>query len=296
MTTPSLPALTFLPVPTTGRGARAMAAVALVVVAAAALALGGLLLGSERVVQVTAAEVTAMAGPRWLRHEHRLALADVQSVRPVTVRGGHRVLGTSMPGHCTGTWSYADLGEVFQVSDCGDRALLVQARGARWLLQAPDLDGLQRALQEHKPFAFASHDGMGAPLTGLVVVLLAITLLTGAAVVWLTWKAPGLLRYRVEGGQLVVSTGWGDTAVALAGATVSDQDAPLTLRLMGVGMPGLHVGWYLQGRRRARVWATRMRGGLVIDGAMRCIVTPEDREGMRAALLAAGAKPALSAP
>lgn len=296
MTSPQNLATTFLPAPTTGRGARALAAVALAVVAGAAVVLGGLLLGSDRIIQVTATDVTATAGPSWLRHEHRLGLADIQSVRPVAVRGGHRVFGTAMPGHCTGTWSYADLGEVFQVTDCGDRALLVQAPGARWLLQAPDLDGLQHALQARTPFAFASRDSMGAPLTGLVVVLLAITLLTGAAVVWLSWKAPGLLRYRVEGGQLVVSTGWGDTAVALAGATVSDQEAPLTLRLMGVGMPGLHVGWYLQGRKRARVWATRMRGGLVIDGAMRCIVTPEDREGMRAALLAAGAKPAISAP
>ncbi len=295
MTTPGIQSTTFLPAPTTGRGARALAAVVLAVVAAAAVLLCGLLLGSDRIIQVTPAEVTATAGPRWLRHEHRLALADVQSVRPVTVRGGHRVLGTAMPGHCTGTWSYADLGEVFQVTDCGDQALLIQAPGARWLLQAPDLDALQRALTARQPFAFESRDSMGAPLTAVVVVLLVITLLTGAAVTWLVWKGPGLLRYRVEGGHLVVRTGWGETAVALAGATVSDQDAPLTLRLMGVGMPGLHVGWYLQGRKRARVWATRMRGGLVIDGAMRCIVTPADREGMRAALLAAGAKPVAAA-
>lgn len=120
----------------------------------------------------------------------------------------------------------------------------------------------------------------------------AVALVSALVITWLMLRAGKDLAYVVEPGQLRVRTPWGQTAIPLAGVTVRTQTAQLSLRLMGMGAPGLYIGWYLAGGQRVRVWSTLRNGGLLLAGKdnERWIVTPADPEAMCAALEAGGAR------
>ncbi len=59
----------------------------------------------------------------------RIPLADIASVQDVELEGGRRTMGTALPGYCVGRFRYANVGAVWQATDCSRRALLLQARG-----------------------------------------------------------------------------------------------------------------------------------------------------------------------
>ena len=133
------------------------------------------------------------------------------------------------------------------------------------------------------------HAPMPAEAKAISVLSVAVALLSAAGALWAMVRGASTLRYEVEPGVLRVVTAWGKTEIPLRGARVLYLWAALTLRLMGMGAPGLYVGWYWAGGQKVRVWSTVRNGGLWLDGAETWIVTPEDPGAMQAALLAAGA-------
>jgi len=103
-----------------------------------------------------------------------------------------------------------------------------------------------------------------APL--LLVPLLVATL----------FVAPGRLRYEVGQGELHVRMLAGTKRFPLAGATARRLTPGRIFKVAGNGLPGYYTGWYRLDGGSARVYATRLVDGVLLEGTKRVFVTPAD--------------------
>jgi hypothetical protein len=241
--------------------------------------------------EVSADSLRVMLRAGVWRTGRELPLAAITTARPVELGRGRRTMGTSVPGYCVGSFTFEQLGPVWLATSCGRSVVLIEAAGEdRPIVIAPAArDGFLVALAERRTATFAPPPG--APMRGWTAVrLLAfLPLLTVPLLVATFFVAPGRLRYEVGQGELLVRTLVGTKRFSLAGATVRRHTPGRILKVAGNGLPGYYTGWYRLDGGRARVYATRLTAGVLVEGAVRVFVTPADADVFVAELLRNGA-------
>ncbi len=226
-----------------------------------------------------------------LAGKRTLPLADIKEARVVTARGGRRIAGTALPGHCTGIFSYPDFGSVWQATHCGANAVLVtSAPGERpVLITPPDPALFVAALHAGTPTSIT----LPPPDTGPVrtVLLLfggagVVTVLMVSAVLLL---GPSQMRYRVGDGVLEVRTLFGRQSWPIAGAHARAHTPEKLRRVAGTAAPGYYTGRFRESGQGTRVYATEVERVVLFEGADRVILSPEDRVAFLRALEEEGA-------
>jgi hypothetical protein len=242
--------------------------------------------------EVSPASLTVMLRAGWWRVGNEVPRASITAVRPVELGRGRRTMGSAIPGYCVGAFTFDDLGPVWLATSCGRSAVLVEAAGrTRPTVIAPaHRDAFLAALEAGDTATFAPPPG--TPMAGWTAIrvlsfvpLLLIPLLVGTFFV-----APGRLRYAVEHGELVVRTLAATRRFPLAGATARRCTPGRALKVAGNGLPGYYTGFYRVDGASARVYATRLTDGVLLEGERRVFVTPEDVDGLLAELHRHGAR------
>jgi hypothetical protein len=242
--------------------------------------------------EVSPGALTVMLRAGWWRLGREVPRAAITAVRPVELGRGRRRVGSAIPGYCVGAFTFDDLGPVWLATSCGRRAVLVEAAGqARPTVISPaDRDAFLAALVEGREATFSPPPG--TPMAGwtAVKVLSFVPLLLLPLLVATFFVAPGRLRYAVEHGELAVRTLIATRRFPLAGASARRFTPGRILKVAGNGLPGYYTGLFRVEGASARVYATRLTDGVLIDGARRVFVTPDDAEGFLAELLRHGAR------
>jgi hypothetical protein len=223
--------------------------------------------------------------------EVAVRVVDVTTARVVALRGARRTAGTALPGLCSGRFAYPDLGDVWQVTDCGPRGLLIEARGQQRpiVISPPDPEAFAQSLRANTPSAIT----LPPPdTTALRVLALVVGPLGLANVVWvsaLLLFGPQRMRYRVGDGALEVRTLFGRKRWRIAGARVRGYTPARLWRVMGVAAPGYYTGRFRESGESTRVYATDVKRLVLVEGEERVMVSPEDPVGFLRALEEQGA-------
>ena len=286
----------FRPTPTPAAGRIALGLL-LTALAVPGVLFGAFLLWLPHTVRyaTSSAHVTVTMDHRIAQRTRSFGRDEVLEAREVELPHGRRQVGTAMPGYCVGTFAYAGIGRVWQATDCSRRAVLLgfKEKPQRVVLTPADRAGFLAALHEGREATFApnlsARAGAGWWAVKIAVLLLVPVMCSVPAVFFV---APGRLRYRVRQASLDVRTLLALRQVDVMGAVVTRCHPKKTLKLAGSGFPGYFTGWFLLDGTKARVYATTLREGVLIEGKSRVFVTPADPEGFLAALIAAGARPA----
>jgi hypothetical protein len=216
----------------------------------------------------------------------RVALGDVTDARVVTLHGGRRTAGTALPGFCAGRFTYPDLGAVWQVTNCGSRAVLVQARGEERpiVISPPDAE----AFLDHLGSGQATQVTLPPPDTTLLKALLCALLLVGIVgplmVSALMILGPSRMRYLVGDGMLEVETLFGRKRWPTRGARAKGHTPSKLWRVGGTGAPGYYTGLFRESGQTTRVYATDVTRVVLFEGPARVILSPEDRVAFLRAL------------
>jgi hypothetical protein len=285
----------FRPAAAKSTGRIVIGIVLLVVVGAAGILVAAVAwLPREIRYEVTADALTVRLRAGVWRVGRVVPLAAITAVRPLELGRGRRLVGTAMPGYCVGRFSYDDLGAVWQATSCGRSVVRIEAAGETLpVLVAPaDRDAFLAALSSRQPGSFAPAPFPPAPGWTWVQLALLAPLLVVPMLVATFFLAPGRLRYEVGQGELVVRTMMGARRFPLAGATARRCTPGRVAKLAGNGLPGYYTGWFYLDGGRARVYATRLADGVLVEGPARVFVTPAVVEPFLAALRANGATPA----
>lgn len=218
--------------------------------------------------------------------ERTIRLTDVTEARVVSLRGGRRKAGTTLPGLCAGRFSYPDLGAVWQLTDCRARGVLIRASSEALpiVLSPPDPEafiGLLRSGAE-TAIALPPPDRSVLRILALVTVPLSIVSIVMLSAVLLF--GPGRMRYLVGDGALEVHTLFGRHRWPTAGARAKGHTPKRLLRVAGSGAPGYYTGRFRESGEATRVYATDLDRVILFEGAARVIVSPEDRVAMLRAL------------
>jgi hypothetical protein len=283
---------TFRPVAARGVARVVTGAVMLVFVAAAGVAVPSLVWLPRAIryeVSADALRVRLRAG--WWRTGREVPLAAITAARPIELGPGGRTAGTAMPGYCVGRFSYGGLGAVWQATSCGRAAVLIEAAGEERpiVLSPADRDAFLAALSSRRAATFAPPPGTRLPGWTVIRLLSLLPLLLVPLLIATFFLAPGRLRYEVGQGDLMVRTLAGTKRFPLAGARVRRCTPRRILKVAGNGLPGYYTGWYHLDGGSARVYATRLADGVLIEGAKRVFVTPVDTDAFIAALERNGA-------
>jgi len=225
-----------------------------------------------------------------ITERRRVALAEVERVEAVKLRGGKRLHGLAMPGFCVGTFSYDGVGRVWQATNCGPAALVVHGRGLDRpvVLTPPDrrafLDAMAAGAELHAtPAPVEAGEGMAIFRWALALALAGLPFLSA-----LFFVAPGRLRYLVRPGELEVA-GLVRRRWPLAGVTVRRFRPTAAFRLMGTAVPGYYIGLFRMAGATVRVAATHLEEGVLVEAHPRLFVTPAEVDAFLAALEEAGA-------
>jgi hypothetical protein len=220
-----------------------------------------------------------------------LVLARISQVHPEWLRYGSLRFGTEKPGYCVGFFSYPTLGEVWQVTDCSENAVvIVTSEETQPVVVTPsDRDGFRKALEKGTPSTFKPPGRRTASwwltlsATGGALVLVVLALVT------VFFVAPARLRYTVAGGSLQVSTLFSQRRIPLAGTRAYKHRPLLGARLSGVALPGYNVGSWLLDTMATTALASVRNDGVLLEGDGRFFVNPRDPDGFLAALGEQGA-------
>jgi hypothetical protein len=223
--------------------------------------------------------------------ERSIPLADVTEVRAVRPRGGRRTAGTALPGYCAGRFSYPDLGGVWQATDCGANALLVTASGALTpvLISPPDAEAFAAAIRAGTPTSITLPPPGKGRLHVLVILFGGGGIVSVVMVSALLLLGPKRMRYRVGDGALEVRTLFGRKSWSLAGAQARTYTPQKLRRMVGTAAPGYYTGRFRESGQATRVYATEVDRVVLLEGADRVLLSPEDRVGFLRALEAEGA-------
>lgn len=235
--------------------------------------------------------LTVQARYSVITERRQVALAEVEGVEAVRLRGGRRTHGTAMPGFCVGAYTYEGVGKVWQATNCSSAALVVRGRG------------LDRPLVVTPADRRAFHDAVasGAELTaaptpvapgeGMTIIRWALALAAAGLpfLPALFFVAPNRLRYIVRPGELEVAGLVRRRRWPLAAVTVRRFHPGSAFRLMGTAVPGYYIGLFRMAGTTVRVAATHLQEGVLVEAQRRVFVSPEDVDGFLAALEQAGA-------
>ena len=254
-------------------------AVMLAIVAAAGVAVPGIVWLPRAIrYEVSADSLRVMLRAGWWRTGCEVPLASITGVRLVELGPGRRTMGSAMPGYCVGAFTFERLGAVWLATSCGRSAVLIEATGQpRPIVIAPaDRDALLDALSSRRAATFAPAAGPPMPGWTAIRLLSLLPLLLVPMLVATFFVAPGRLRYEVGQGELLVRTLIGTKRFPLAGATARRCTPARVLKVAGNGLPGYYTGWYRLDGGSARVYATRLVDGVLIESAKRVFVTPAE--------------------
>jgi len=223
--------------------------------------------------------------------EKTLLLARVRQARPEWLREGSLRFGTVKPGYCVGFFSYPTVGEVWQVSDCSDTAVLISATGETHplVLTPSDRDGFLKALDTGNAATFAPAGKRPQSWWLTLTSILAILALVVAALATAFFVAPARLRYEVRDGALEVSTLFSRRRIPLDRARAQKHRPLLGARLSGLALPGYHVGSWMLDTMATTVLASDRGDGVLVESEGRTFVNPSDPDGFLAALGECGA-------
>jgi hypothetical protein len=234
---------------------------------------------------ITGGVLTVSSGERW-SSPRSVRVADLTTVRAVDLGGGKRRAGTSLPGLCAGHFAYPDLGDVWQVTDCSRRAILLEATGAALpiLVTPPDPSDFLARLKTGADTTIALPPADRTILRILALVLGPIALLSSAILPVLLLLGPRRMVYLVGGGMLEARTVFGKKRWPTEGARARAYTPSRPLRLMGTSAPGYHTGLFRESGQTTRIYATRLDQGVLFEGPARVLLSPDDPEAMLRAL------------
>jgi hypothetical protein len=240
------------------------------------------------VYRIDHGRLTVDYGMEWLESSRGLSLDQIRSAEPVVLRGGRRVMGTNLPGYCTGRFRYRELGEVWQAGDCSGQGVLIRTvgDGRPWLVSPSDTGVFLEALETGR--WYRGEIVPSDPGGGFVLVRLAmlVPLLLAATVPVVFFAAPKRLSYRVVSGGIEVSTLLRRRRFDTIGAAARRHRPKPGLRLWGSGMPGYFTGWFLVDGKRCRVYATGFDDGVLIESPqLRLFLSPSDPAAFVSALV-----------
>jgi hypothetical protein len=244
------------------------------------------------VYTVTADELVIRPGGMFTA-EQRVPLDALASADTVVLRGSRKIAGTAAGRYCAGLFGYDGLGTVFVASDCSRQGVLLRRRdGSRAIVLTPDsARSFMQAVARRAPGVWRPAGG-GMPslfLRWLPWGLACLLLPVGAALPYLALQGPHRLRYLIADGILETRGAVLRRRYPIAGARVRRYRPRRQWRLAGTAMPGYYTGRFRLDGQSAQVWATTMVDGVLMEGAARVYVTPEDPTAFLAAMVAAGA-------
>jgi len=238
------------------------------------------LVWAPHVVELTIDEgwLHVTTAPAPIARHHSFDLATITAVEDVHLGRGRRIAGTSLPGYCVGTFSYAETGRVWQATDCShDVLVLRRAEDNPVVLTPPGRDRFLAALESGGGY----HESQPPPDTGrgwfMIKLLVLLTPFLGILVPLIFFVAPGRLRYRVISGGLEVVTMLGTKRFATAGCTARPHRPRVGLRLWGTGAPGYYTGTYRVDGANTKIYTTSVKEGVLIEGpGVRVFINPEN--------------------
>ncbi len=218
--------------------------------------------------------------------EKTIVLARVSEVRPEWLRDGSLRFGTEKPGYCVGFFSYPTLGEVWQITDCSDSAVLIVAGGetAPVVVTPADRDAFLKALGTGTPATFTPPGKRSQSWWFTLILVLVVLVLLVLALVTVFFAAPARLRYTVASGTLEVGTLLSRRRIPLAGLRAHKHHPLLGQRLSGLPLPGYNVGSWILDTMATTVLASARDEGVLLEGEGRVFVNPHDPDGFLAAL------------
>ncbi|MGZ6095339.1 MAG: PH domain-containing protein, partial [Polyangiales bacterium] len=197
--------------------------------------------------------------------------------------------GTAMPGYCVGHFSYADLGAVWQATDCSGRALLVRGKTPTPLvLTPPDPEAFAASIAAGTETTITLAPPSSNPLAYAAAIALPVSLIVSTLVVSLLLLGPKRMRYAIEGGELHVRTVFGHKRWPIREVRARRYRPARMWRVAGSAAPGYFTGLYREHGQSLRVYATDTSRGVLIESPERVFINPEDEVGFFAALEKAG--------
>ncbi len=239
---------------------------------------------AERVVVDATLGGVSMGGGEYPR-------AELTGARRATVeKGAWRVAGTAMGGFCAGRWRLADGRYAQLATTCENPVVELEFAHALVVIAPTDADGMLAALAtpgqtwtEERALPRAGQGGERV----LTVALAGVVLATMGVLARVAWRP---MRYRIDGGTLVVPAHFAPVRVTLAGATARRTRLARAIRLGGTAMPGaLYLGFFRGCGRWVHCAATTLEEGWLVVGDRAVYVSPADDAAFAAALRDAGA-------
>lgn len=236
--------------------------------------------------EITPDEVLIVYGPSTSRIE-REAIQSVRMVdRPTQ---GRRHVGTSIPGHYQGRWSFAETGPVTLYATSLERLVIVEAEERKWGISPRDAEGFLAAVESGEKGSFPpvpSDDFGGFAVLGLLPLLLALAL--GFTVAYLLRVIRGI-RYELAPDGLLIHGGWKPIRLPydkVERVEIAEPEGS-PLKSFGVALPDLYWGSFswMQAGPNLKLHATRLRPLVLITfGKLTYGVSPEEPERFVAAL------------
>jgi hypothetical protein len=223
--------------------------------------------------------------------EKRIVLARISQARPEWLRDGSLRFGTQKPGYCVGFFAYPRIGEVWLVSDCSEKGVLLAAASETTpvVVTPSDRDAFLKALWAGTPSTFnppgKRSESWWFTLFSVIAVLVVVVL----SLVTVFFLAPARLRYAVGNGILEVRTLFSRRRIPLTGVRARPHRPLLGARLSGIAIPGHVVGSWLFDTMATTVLASVRDDGVLLEGEGRLFVSPRDADGFLTALGEQGA-------
>jgi Bacterial PH domain len=252
--------------------------------------LGSLALGTSAISYTIGGGALVVTPGDLFSAPRTVQLADVTEARRVTLRGGRRTSGTALPGHCTGRFTYPELGAVWQATDCTAGGVLVRASGADRpiVVTPPDPEAFLAALRAGTETAITLPPPDPSMRIGIAAIMIPTFLVLAVMLGALILRGPSRMRYLVGDGALEVHTIFGKKRWATAGARAKEYRPRGFLRVAGAALPGYHTGIFRESGQSTRLYATDPTRVILFEGPARVMLSPEDRGGFLEALRAEG--------
>jgi hypothetical protein len=233
-------------------------------------------------------QITTAPAP--ISRHRTIDLASVVSVEEMQLGRGRRSAGTGLPGYCVGTYSYSEIGRVWQATDCS-RPVLVLRRTNEGpiVLTPPDPDRFRAALESGEAYRETQPPPSTGRVWSMIKLMVLLTPLLGILVPLIFFVAPSRLSFRVVSGGLEVSTMLGTKLFTTAGCTARSHRPKVGMRLWGTGAPGYYTGTYRVDGANTKIYTTSIKEGVLIEGpGVRVLVNPENEEGFLQAIRTMG--------
>ena len=236
--------------------------------------------------ELTPAELIIHFGPKTTRID-RDAITDVTLLEQVTK--GRRNFGTGLPNLKEGRFTYAETGRITLFATSTRPLTVIATPDQKWGISPADATAFQRALTAgetgvFRPVASASTWGSVSTMILPVMISLGVIGLLGFLL-----RMSRRIAYELGSDALIVHGGLSPVRIPYAKMEAVESASPggFPWRSFGIGMPGLHWGyfsWKAAGGR-LKLYATRLRPLVLIRAGRQTYgLTPADEERFMAEL------------